>query len=93
MGGVLRDWNGNWVVGFQRFVGRGTTFNAKMWGILHGLQVAIPRGLDKVIFESDCLVVINLINECLHGSPSTTIVRKIVDTSKLLRLIRFQYAS
>lgn len=29
-GGVLRDSRGRWLVGFQRYVGRGTTFNAEL---------------------------------------------------------------
>lgn len=37
-GGVLRDSNGSWIVGFQKFVGHGTVLNSELWAILLGFD-------------------------------------------------------
>ncbi|MBA0780279.1 hypothetical protein Gotri_004397, partial [Gossypium trilobum] len=37
IGGVLRNSFGNWIEGFQRFDGRGSTVVTKLWANLHGL--------------------------------------------------------
>lgn len=42
-GGLLRDENGNWIVGFV----------AELWGILYGLELAWKHGYRKVIIEAD----------------------------------------
>lgn len=65
IGGVLRDATGNWIEGYQRYVGRGSTLNAELWTILQGLQVAKARGYVKVVVESDCFVTLKMINDCL----------------------------
>lgn len=38
--GVLRDSHGNWIAGYQRYVGRGSPLNSELWAILHGLELA-----------------------------------------------------
>lgn len=39
VGGVLRNSTGNWVEGYQRYVGRGSTMNVELGAILHGLEL------------------------------------------------------
>lgn len=46
-GGLLRDASGGWLVGFQRFIGRGTALNSEFCAILHGLELARLRGFEK----------------------------------------------
>lgn len=53
--GVIRDSRGNWIVGFQRYVGCESALVAELWGMLHGLQVARLKGHSRVIVESDYL--------------------------------------
>lgn len=38
--GVVRDSKGQWDVGYQKFVGRGSALNSELWAILHGVQLA-----------------------------------------------------
>lgn len=35
--GVFRDSHGEWILGFQRLLGKGSTLNSKLWAIFHGL--------------------------------------------------------
>lgn len=75
--GVLRDSNGSWIVGYQRYVGRGSTLTAELWAILHGLQVVKHQRVGKVLVESDCSMAIEMINRCLDEGSAGTIARQI----------------
>lgn len=88
-GKVLRYSNGNWITGFQRYVGRRSSLNSELWTTLLGLQVAKCRGFDKVILESDCKVAVDLINECLDGALSTTIIRQIKEVTRSFVKVKF----
>lgn len=57
VGGVLRGASGNWLVRFQRFAGRGSTLNAELWAVFHGVEVARLQGPRRVIVESDDRIV------------------------------------
>ncbi|KAF7812572.1 reverse transcriptase [Senna tora] len=62
-GGIVRDYCGNWVLGFSKFLGGGTILCAKFWAILIGLELANSAEGSKIIVESDSLAVITLIND------------------------------
>ncbi|MBA0553347.1 hypothetical protein Golob_012535, partial [Gossypium lobatum] len=77
LGMFLRDSVGNWIEGFQRFIGRGSAVNAKLWAIFHDLKMAQSRGYDKVILETDCMTTMEKIKEGLRSTPTMTMIRKI----------------
>lgn len=60
-GGVLRDRNGDWVLGYNRVLGNCSIFDAKLWGILDGLKIIQRRGHDKVTIQSNTLEIIKAI--------------------------------
>ena len=43
-GGLLRDYNGNWLMGFTVNLGMCSVLSAELWGLLHGLKVAWDYG-------------------------------------------------
>ncbi|MBA0871855.1 hypothetical protein Goshw_000613 [Gossypium schwendimanii] len=55
LGGLLRDHNGNWIVGFTRYLGNCEVIDSELWGILDGLRIALDRGYQKVIIRTDNL--------------------------------------
>ncbi|KAK5818964.1 hypothetical protein PVK06_023918 [Gossypium arboreum] len=57
-GGVLRDKEGQWIIGFHRFLGKCSVFNAELWGILEGLKLIQRLDYDHVIIHSDSLKVV-----------------------------------
>lgn len=75
---------------FQRFLDRGLVLNAELWAILHSFQVASVRGDSKLIFESDCMVAVQMVKECLGGANSYTLVRQIKEAIKLFDEVRIQ---
>ncbi|KAF7838312.1 putative ribonuclease H-like domain-containing protein [Senna tora] len=62
-GGVIRNHNGCWVTGFANNLGNGSNFQAEVWGVLLGLLVAWEKGLQKVIFETDSMMTINVVDK------------------------------
>ncbi|KAF7802871.1 uncharacterized protein G2W53_041982 [Senna tora] len=62
-GGLSIDDNGNWVVGFAKFVGSGNAITAELWGIIIGMEAAKSVHCTKLIVETDNCDVISLIND------------------------------
>ncbi|KAF7826588.1 ribonuclease H [Senna tora] len=73
-GGVIRDYRGRWILGFARRMGRGSSINAEVWGILTGLQVAWDLGVSGVILESDSLTAINFIKNGVPPSHPLSLI-------------------
>ncbi|GLT77990.1 hypothetical protein SLA2020_495420, partial [Shorea laevis] len=61
-GGVIRDNNGDWVIGYAKNLGFGSNNDAEFWGIKLGLELALRLGFRKLEIEADSLLAINAIN-------------------------------
>ncbi|MBA0854853.1 hypothetical protein Goshw_005905 [Gossypium schwendimanii] len=62
-GGLLRDHNRTWIVGFTRYLGNYEVIDSELWGILDGLQITLDRSFWKVIIRTNNLEAVNLIHE------------------------------
>ncbi|MBA0747117.1 hypothetical protein Gogos_009578, partial [Gossypium gossypioides] len=51
------DGTGDWVIGYNRFLGNCSTFDAELWGILDGLKLIQCRGHSSVVIHFDSLEV------------------------------------
>ncbi|KAF7824601.1 putative ribonuclease H-like domain-containing protein [Senna tora] len=60
-GGVIRDAEKKWVMGFAKNLGKGNVLLADLWGIRMGLQIAWNNGLSTITIESDSLAAIKMI--------------------------------
>ncbi|KAL4393368.1 hypothetical protein AHAS_Ahas02G0045000 [Arachis hypogaea] len=82
-GGAIRDHRGRWLGGFSRSIGLCSAFNAELWGIHDGLNLAWTMGMRKIIIYSDAAAVIALINNRreLHNHPNP-LVRLIAKWKK-----------
>lgn len=63
MGGVLRNYRGDFLFGFASHLGLGTTIEAELEAILMGITLARIHGQMRVIIESDSLAAVNLIGD------------------------------
>ncbi|MBA0688412.1 hypothetical protein Goari_006203, partial [Gossypium aridum] len=61
VGGVVRDSTGNWLEGFMKYIGRGSTLKSELWVILTGLEVARLQNYIKIIVESGYLDAVEMI--------------------------------
>ncbi|MFQ6623165.1 hypothetical protein Gotur_001529 [Gossypium turneri] len=60
-GGVLRDQNGDWVLGFNRRIGICSIFEVELWGILDSVTLGQGRCHDRILIQSDNMKVIGSI--------------------------------
>ncbi|KAH1128665.1 hypothetical protein J1N35_000043 [Gossypium stocksii] len=54
----MSDQNGEWIIGYNIFLGSYSVFEVKLWGILDGLKTLFDRGLDNVMIQIDSLEVV-----------------------------------
>lgn len=76
-GRVVRDSTGNWVMGYNRFLGTCSIFDAELWGILDGLKLIKRRGHNNVIIHFDSLKVVKAIHESVSKSSTSALIRRI----------------
>ena len=63
-GGVCRDENGRWVIGFGKYLGVSSVLMAELWGLYTGMKMAWERGWQKVVFSLDSKTEITLVQPC-----------------------------
>ncbi|KAF7838891.1 ribonuclease H [Senna tora] len=77
-GGVVRDENGNYMVGFLKNLGSCSPIQAELWGVHSGLSTAWLHGFRRVIIEVDSMVVCGMMQGLLSDShPCAALVRQI----------------
>jgi ribonuclease HI len=78
-GGLIRDTNDNWLLGFSGSCGITTNINAELQAIFYGLEKAWSHGCRHVKSESDCQSALKLIKEWV---PTTHPYAPIIDLIK-----------
>ncbi|MBA0749026.1 hypothetical protein Gogos_002992 [Gossypium gossypioides] len=92
-GGLLRDQNREWIIGFNRYLGNCTVLDSKLWGILDSLKLALDEGFENVLIQSNSLVAINMIKDGIYGNSNSASVRRIHTILKLLNVWSLQHIS
>ncbi|PNX89138.1 ribonuclease H, partial [Trifolium pratense] len=64
-GSILRECNGNWLLGFSGFIGISTSLCAELHAILNGLKIAQVEGFRNIIIESYSTLAVNFAS---HGT-------------------------
>ncbi|KAF2289565.1 hypothetical protein GH714_037168 [Hevea brasiliensis] len=85
VGGLLRDFSSNWLLGFGFNIGETSVLAAELIGISFGLQLAWLNGFRRVIVESDCLKAVKLINneEDIFFHPLAALIQ---DCRRLMKM-------
>lgn len=50
-GGLIRNHNGQWIVGYSKYLGICNTLKPKMWSVWEGILVANAKALIKLRFK------------------------------------------
>lgn len=66
---------------------QGSTMNSKLWAILHDLEIIQIKIQNKVIIETDCMLVAEMNNDYLKSTLSMTLVKRIKEVSRQLSLL------
>ncbi|OIT39909.1 putative ribonuclease h protein, partial [Nicotiana attenuata] len=77
-GGVFRNSNGKWILGFSKGFANATNIQMEAMSLLQGLQLAIQKRLIPLVIETDCQDLINLINN------EKMLYRNIIDDCRFL---------
>ncbi|KAK5777236.1 hypothetical protein PVK06_045203 [Gossypium arboreum] len=75
--GIIRNANRDWILGYNRHLGKCSIFNAKLWGILEGLRLIQRRGHDEGITQSDSLEVVKAIFDRNSTGENFALIRRI----------------
>ncbi|KAL4377956.1 hypothetical protein GQ457_02G019460 [Hibiscus cannabinus] len=63
IGGVIRDANGEWILGFARSLGVSSVLMSKLWTVHDVLFYSWRHELCKIVIETDNVMVANIIHE------------------------------
>ncbi|KAF7817750.1 hypothetical protein G2W53_023205 [Senna tora] len=90
-GGVIRDAESRWIVGFAKNLSKGNVLLAELWGIRLGIQTATDNGLFYITLESDSLVAINMIKGNTSNShplyPMVVVIRRMLESLEEVSLV------
>ncbi|KAH1106773.1 hypothetical protein J1N35_010541 [Gossypium stocksii] len=76
-GGMVRDGTGDWVIGYNRFLGNCLIFYIELWGILDDLKLIQCRGYSNVVIHFDSLEVVKAIHDNVSNISNSALIRKI----------------
>ncbi|KAF7838057.1 putative ribonuclease H protein [Senna tora] len=77
-GGVARDYLGNFLASFTKYLGDCSVLQAELYAIANGLEVAWSLGFRKVVIESDSLTAVNLLKTPVRSThPCAAILFRI----------------
>ncbi|MBA0819257.1 hypothetical protein Gohar_028196, partial [Gossypium harknessii] len=73
-GGVIRDDQGRWILGFNKRLGQYFVFNAGLWGIIDALLLLKSRHCDKLLIRmnsTEVLLAISILIDIFFSSYQT----------------------
>ncbi|MBA0811377.1 hypothetical protein Gohar_003280 [Gossypium harknessii] len=76
-GGVIRNHQGNWIMGFNHSLGMYSVFYAKLWGILDGLTLLQDRDFNKIFIHTNSLEVVHALQRSVSANSNSALVRRI----------------
>ncbi|KAH1130145.1 hypothetical protein J1N35_001523 [Gossypium stocksii] len=76
-GDVIRNNKWEWILGYNRSLGKGSAKTAKLWGLLDGRLILQKQGYNVVIIRSDNLENMISINERMPGGSKNALIRRI----------------
>ncbi|KAG8473137.1 hypothetical protein CXB51_035140 [Gossypium anomalum] len=75
--GVVRDQEGNWILGYTHYLGRFSPLETELWGILDGILISLSKGYKKVKLQTDDIEVVRILFMEETEDFGTTLIRRI----------------
>ncbi|MFQ6635472.1 hypothetical protein Gotur_012442 [Gossypium turneri] len=76
-GEVKRNGKREWIMGYNRNLGKCSAFNAELWVVLDGLALIHKGRYDGVLIQTDSLEVVKAIQDSSPSSSNSTLIRRI----------------
>ena len=80
-GGLIRDGNGTWLIGFARRIGTATSFLAELWALRDNLRLCLQIQAQAVCIEVDVKAVVDAL---LSQSCTSTVIYSIMEDCRHL---------
>lgn len=80
-GGVIRDEEGKWVIGYARKIGAANNFFAKLWALRDGLLLCLQSHTQAVVIVMDAKVIVDAFAQ--QGN-SNVIISSLMDDCRQL---------
>ncbi|KAH1040165.1 hypothetical protein J1N35_041908 [Gossypium stocksii] len=93
VGGFVSDHNDEWIIGYCKYLGNCSVFEAELWGILDGLKIILDRSFKRALIQTDSIEAVNVIQESSIGSSNSALVRRILLILKMFEKYRIQHIS
>lgn len=77
MGGILRNKNGEWILGYHKHIGKCSVLDVELWAINDELKRIQQRGHAKVIIQSNSLEAIKNIHGSASKASQSALIRRI----------------
>ncbi|KAH1054951.1 hypothetical protein J1N35_033016 [Gossypium stocksii] len=90
-GRCMRGHNGEWIIGFAKYLGNCIVLEAELWRILDKLNLILDRCFEKILIQTDNIDAINAILEDSLGSSNSTLVSKIHLILRKMEQWKIQY--
>ncbi|GMI94811.1 hypothetical protein like AT5G42905 [Hibiscus trionum] len=78
-GGLFRDHERAWLLGFNKFLGISSVLESELRGILEGLRLSWSNGFERVQCQTDSSEVYNMLTSPDASSSTISLVHAIVD--------------
>jgi len=79
-GGLIRDYNNQWLTRYVRKIGTCDAFYVEMWDMNEGLKIARRQGFLQLIVESDSKLLVDIVtSNCKLSGVSPILSRHICD--------------
>lgn len=81
-GGVIRDEDGKWILGFNHYLGNCNPLEVGLWGIMDGILIMIKKGFNRATIQTNNLEVVNLLTKKEGDDSGITVLKR---TQQILR--------
>ena len=79
--GLVKDENGEWVMGFARRIGNASNYLVELWALRDGLQLCLQIHAQTVVIELDVKAIVDAFNS---PTVSNSVVSSIMDECRYL---------
>ncbi|XP_016752842.1 uncharacterized protein [Gossypium hirsutum] len=74
---LLQDKNGEWILGYNKYLGNCSILDTILWGIFDCLKLIHRRGEVNVVIQSDSLEAVKAIRGSVLKSSHSALIKKI----------------
>jgi len=91
-GGLIRNNNSDWLLGFSGLSGITSCLATKLYDIFHGLDIVYDAGHENIILESDSRMALSLImSDAQPHHPHAPLISQIVELQHGYWIVNFYH--